>query len=106
MKLKNNDQSENNQHLKGKFNLQKVLSIVFILSLLIILIIMLSFLIKSNNSLSKPFESSSSDYSEKKSTLRKLKRKLTGFTSEKCVVLTTINGPTPSIYKLSELPEP
>jgi len=67
---------------------------------------MLSFLIKSNNSLSKPFESSSSDYSEKKSTLRKLKRKLTGFTSEKWVVVTTINDPTPSIYKLTELPEP
>jgi len=106
MKLQNYDQSQNIYHLKGKFNLKKILSIVFILSLLISLIIMLSFWIKSNNSLSKPFESSSSDYSEKISTLRKIKGKLTGFTSEKWVVVITINDPTPSIYKLNELNEP
>jgi len=106
MKLKNYDQSQNIYHLKGKFNLKKILSIVFILSLLTSLIIMLSFWIKSKNSLSKPFESLSSDYSEKISTLRKAKGKLTGFTSEKWVVVITINDPTPSIHKLTELMEP
>ena len=117
MKLQNYEQNQNSQNLKGKFNLQKVISIIFVLSLIISLIIMLSFLIKSNNSLenkiprpSPSFEStsyeSSSSSSKKKPTLRRLKRKLTGFTSEKWVVVTTINDPTPSIHKLTELPEP
>lgn len=51
MKLQNYEQNQNSQNLKGKFNLQKVISIIFVLSLIISLIIMLSFLIKSNNSL-------------------------------------------------------
>ena len=41
-----------------------------------------------------------------KPTLRRLKRKLLGLTSDKWVVVTTINAPTPSIHKLTELPEP
>jgi len=51
MKLEKYEQNQNSQYIKGKFNLQKVISIIFVLSLLISLTIMLSFLIKSNNTL-------------------------------------------------------
>ena len=41
-----------------------------------------------------------------KTPLRKLNTKVEGIISEKWVVVTTINGPTDSIKKLTELPEP
>ena len=81
---------------KSSYNFQKILSISIILFLVIFLVFMLSFI---NNKNAEP------DFYEKP-TIRRLKRKLTGLTSEKWVVVTTINAPTPSIHKLTELPEP
>ena len=82
--------------IKSSYNFQKILSISIILFLVIFLVFMLSFI---NNKNAEP------DFYEKP-TIRRLKRKLTGLTSEKWVVVTTINAPTPSIHKLTELPEP
>ena len=95
--LNSNTQSP---HLINKkklpFNLQKILAISSIFTLLLILIFMVSFLNKKNSLI---------EFDEKK-TIRKLRRKLTGLTSDKWVVVTSINAPTPSIHKLTELPEP
>ena len=95
--LNSNTQSP---HLINKkklpFNLQKILAISLIFTLLLILIFMVSFLNKKNSLI---------EFDEKK-TIRKLRRKLTGLTSDKWVVVTSINAPTPSIHKLTELPEP
>ena len=89
---------------KLSLNFQKILSIFLITTLLVILIFMLSFLSKKNSLKdSLPLINS---YSQPKPTIRKLKRKLSGLTSDKWVVVTTINAPTPSIKKLTELPEP
>ena len=77
-------------------NFLKIVSITLILSLLIILLFMISFINKKNTIITL----------KEKPTIRKLRRKLTGIISEKWVVVTTINAPTPSIYKLTELPEP
>ena len=76
--------------------MQKILAISSIFTLLLILIFMVSFLNKKNSLI---------EFDEKK-TIRKLRRKLTGLTSDKWVVVTSINAPTPSIHKLTELPEP
>ena len=88
-------------HLNKKkvaINFRKIFSITFIFTLLIILISIFSFVNQKN-------KSSSLNLNEKP-TIRRLKRKLTGFTSDKWVVVTTINAPTSSIFKLTELPEP
>ena len=77
-------------------NIQKILTISLILSLLTIIIYMVSFINKKNEL---------PNFRER-TTIRKLRSKLTGLVSEKWVVVTTINAPTESIYKLTELPEP
>ena len=81
---------------KSSFNLQKIFLISLILFLLSFLLVMLFVINKKN---SKP-------HFYEKRTIRRLSRKLTGLISEKWVVVTTINSPTPSIHKLAELPEP
>ena len=84
----------NNKKLSNNF--KKILLISIIVPLLIFLVFMLSFLNKKNTI----------PRLQERPTVRRLRRKLTGITSEKWVVVTTINAPTPSIYKLTELPEP
>ena len=84
----------NNKKLSNNF--KKNLSISIIVPLLLFLVFMLSFLNRKNTI----------PRLEERPTVRRLRRKLTGITSEKWVVVTTINAPTPSIYKLTELPEP
>ena len=81
---------------KSSFDFQKIFVISLILFILSFITFMLSFINKKNE---KP------QFYEKP-TIRRLKRKLTGLMSEKWVVVTTINAPTPSIHKLTELPEP
>ena len=96
-----NSNVKSSSHLNKKkvaINFRKIFSITFIFTLLIILISIFSFVNQKN-------KSSSLNLNEKP-TIRRLKRKLTGFTSDKWVVVTTINAPTSSIFKLTELPEP
>ena len=81
---------------KSRNNFKKILTISLILSLSIFLIIMISFLNKK----------STIPKLQERPTIRRLRRKLSGITSEKWVVVTTINAPTPSIHKLTKLPEP
>ena len=80
-------------------NRNKILSICFILSILSFIIITFSFLNSKNEAIleqkQKPIPQ-----------LRRLSKKITGIISDKWVVVTTINAPTDSIMKLTELPEP
>ena len=82
-----------------KINIFKFISICTILSILSFIIISFSFLNSKNAKISK-------QQHKNKIPLRQLSKKDSDIISEKWVVVTTINAPTDSIKKLTELPEP
>ena len=82
-----------------KFNTFKLLSIFSILFVLSFIIITFSFLNQKKGIIPKQKQ-------RPKIPLRHLSKTENGINSEKWVVVTTINPPTDSIKKLTELPEP
>ena len=82
-----------------KFNTFKLLSIFSILFVLSFIIITFSFLNQKKGIIPKQKQ-------RPKIPLRYLSKTENGTNSEKWVVVTTINPPTDSIKKLTELPEP